>query len=196
MKNLTKLTLIILISVFSFFACTEQQKKGNSETETKIGDTEITTENEDKANDDIANEAQEWLVKNITTYFTTEELGSLDNLMQKMTTADYYAYKTDAINVDLDIDGSLTEAQFHEKWKDKFDTSKAGIHTGFLISGQDWDKIEIEKCDLISTTDKGFLFDVILKDETFQSKYPSKILVVHSGDSYKIADVIGEHSIS
>lgn len=195
MKNLTKLTLMILISVFSVFACTEQ-RKGNTETETKIGDTEITTENKGKANDDTASRAQEWLVKNITNYFATEELDSLDNLMQKMTTADYYEYKTDATNVDLDINGSLTEAQFHEKWSSKFDTSKAGIGTGFLISGQDWDKIEIEKCDLISTTDKGFLFDVILKDEIFQSKYPSKILVVHSADGYKIADVVSEHLIS
>ena len=171
--------------LFLIFACTEQEKRNaNSE----VTDTETTTQI-----DDIANEAREWLVKNSTNYFATEELGSLDSFMQKMTTAEYYEYKTDATNVDLEIDGSLTETQFHEKWKNKFDTSKAGIGTGFLISGQDWDKIEFEKCDLISTTQKGFLFDVILKDETFQSKYPSKILVVHLGDGYKIADVIGEH---
>lgn len=171
--------------LFLIFACTEQEKRNaNSE----VTDTETTTQN-----DDIANEAREWLMKNITNYFATEELGSLDSFMQKMTTAEYYEYKNDATNVDLEIDGSLTETQFHEKWKNKFDTSKAGIGTGFLISGQDWDKIEFEKCDLISTTEKGFLFDVILKDETFQSKYPSKILVVHLGDGYKIADVIGEH---
>ena len=171
--------------LFLIFACTEQEKR-NAKSE--VTDTETTTQN-----DDIANEAREWLMKNITNYFATEELGSLDSFMQKMTTAEYYEYKNDATYVDLEIDGSLTETQFHEKWKNKFDTSKAGIGTGFLISGQDWDKIEFEKCDLISTTEKGFLFDVILKDETFQSKYPSKILVVHLGDGYKIADVIGEH---
>lgn len=171
--------------LFLIFACTEQEKR-NAKSE--VTDTETTTQN-----DDIANEAREWLMKNITNYFATEELGSLDSFMQKMTTAEYYEYKNDATNVDLEIDGSLTETQFHEKWKNKFDTSKAGIGTGFLISGQDWDKIEFEKFDLISTTEKGFLFDVILKDETFQSKYPSKILVVHLGDGYKIADVIGEH---
>ena len=171
--------------LFLIFACTEQEKR-NAKSE--VTDTETTTQN-----DDIANEAREWLMKNITNYFATEELGSLDSFMQKMTTAEYYEYKNDATNVDLEIDGSLTETQFHEKWKNKFDTSKAGIGTGFLISGQDWDKIEFEKCDLISTTEKGFLFDVILKDETFQLKYPSKILVVHLGDGYKIADVIGEH---
>ncbi len=171
--------------LFLIFACTEQEKR-NAKSE--VADTETTTQN-----DDIANEVREWLVKNITNYFATEELGSLDSLMQKMTTADYYEYKTDATNVDLDIDGSLTEAKFHEKWKNKFYTSKAGIGTGFLISGQDWDKLEFEKCDLISTTEKGVLFEVILKDETFQSKYPSKILVVHSGDGYKIADVVGEY---
>lgn len=171
--------------LFLIFACTEQEKR-NAKSE--VTDTETTTQN-----DDIANEAREWLMKNITNYFATEELGSLDSFMQKMTTAEYYEYKNDATNVDLEIDGSLTETQFHEKWKNKFDTSKAGIGTGFLISGQDWDKIEFEKCDLISTTEKGFLFDVILKDETFQSKYPSKILVVHLSDGYKIADVIGEH---
>ncbi len=178
--NMVK-TIVLVAALFLVFGCTEQQKR-NAKSE--VADTETIT-----SNDENANEARQWLVKNITTYFAIEELGTLDNLMQKMTTADYYAYKTDATNVDLDIDGSLTEAQFHEKWKSKFDTSKAGIGTGFLISGQDWDKIETEKCDLISTTDKGFLFDVILKDETFQSKYPTKVLVVHAADSYKIADV-------
>src|SRR5690606_12316900 len=138
--------------LFLIFACTEQEKR-NAKSE--VTDTETTTQN-----DDIANEAREWLMKNITNYFATEELGSLDSFMQKMTTAEYYEYKNDATNVDLEIDGSLTETQFHEKWKNKFDTSKAGIDTGFLISGQDWDKIEVEKCDLISTTEKGFLFDV------------------------------------
>ena len=91
--------------LFLIFACTEQEKR-NAKSE--VTDTETTTQN-----DDIANEAREWLMKNITNYFATEELGSLDSFMQKMTTAEYYEYKNDATNVDLEIDGSLTETQFH-----------------------------------------------------------------------------------
>jgi hypothetical protein len=45
--------------------------------------------------------------------------------------------KEDAMNVDMDVDGSLTEKEFEDKWKGKFDTSKAGIGIGFLITGQD-----------------------------------------------------------
>ena len=52
-------------------------------------------------------------------------------MMKDMTTKDYYEYKGDAMNVDMDVDGSLTQKEFEEKWKGKFDTSKAGIGTGF-----------------------------------------------------------------
>lgn len=82
--------------LFLIFACTEQEKR-NAKSE--VTDTETTTQN-----DDIANEAREWLMKNITNYFATEELGSLDSFMQKMTTAEYYEYKNDATNVDLEIE--------------------------------------------------------------------------------------------
>ena len=68
--------------LFLIFACTEQQK---SNTKVEVADTETTTQN-----DDIANEAREWLVKNSTNYFVAEELGSFDRFMKKMTTAEHY----------------------------------------------------------------------------------------------------------
>lgn len=66
----------------------------------------------------------------IQNYFAGD-LGKLDQMMKDMTTKDYYEYKGDAMNVDMDVDGSLTQKEFEEKWKGKFDTSKAGIGTGF-----------------------------------------------------------------
>lgn len=143
----------------------------------------------EKADDHHAEAAKQWLTKTIISYFSAPELSSLNDMMKKNTTSDYYAYKMDATNVDLDVDGSLTVEAFHKKWKDKFDTDKAGIGTGFLITGQDWSKIIVEKCTLISAKDHAFLFDVVLKDVDFDARYPSQILVTLTNGVYQIADV-------
>ncbi|WP_204271164.1 hypothetical protein, partial [Escherichia coli] len=75
---------------------------------------------------------------------------------------------------DMDVDGSLTQKEFEQKWKTKFDTSKAGVGAGFLITGQDWDSIKVVKCQLVSQKGKEFLFDVILSDASHQLNYPIK----------------------
>ena len=107
-----------------------------------------------------------------------------------MTTKDYYDYKTDATNVDLDIDGSLTEKEFKDKWKNKFNTDKAGIGIGFLIPAQDWNKIEVESCELKSSSKDEYTFNVVLKDEGFKAEYPSVIKVVKENKGFLIADVL------
>ena len=37
--------------------------------------------------------------------------------MKDMTTKDYYDYKSDAMNVDMDVDGSLTQKEFEQNGK-------------------------------------------------------------------------------
>jgi hypothetical protein len=52
-------------------------------------------------------------------------------IMQDITTKNYYEYKTDATNVDMDVDGSLSLKDFQQKWGNKYNTKYAGINTGF-----------------------------------------------------------------
>lgn len=162
------------------FACAAQTQTDTSKKEVS---TDVVTK------DDTATEASAWLVQSIDRYFTLEELGTLDDVRKSISTTAYYAYKTDAMQVGLDVEDSLSEEEFHEKWKGKFDTSKAGIGVGFLISGQDWDKIEVEECSVISTIAQGVWFDVVLKDITLQENYSSKILVDVQQGKFAIADV-------
>ncbi len=133
--------------------------------------------------------ARIWLEKSIKNYFNGN-LGGLNHTMEEITTKEYYEYKTDATNVDMDVDGSLTEKEFHEKWKNQFNTKKAGIGVGFLISGQDWNKIEISKCRLISKGKNNFLFDVKLTDREYEAEYPIQVKVVKVKNQFFIADVL------
>lgn len=45
------------------------------------------------------------------------DLGKLDQMMKDMTTKDYYEYKGDAMNVDMDVDGSLTQKNLKRNGK-------------------------------------------------------------------------------
>lgn len=186
-----KLLFIALpLAVFLLASCKEKKTSDSTTANTAVDSISAPASKiVAKASDSNAEAAKLWLVKTITNYFTDPELSSLGDNMLKNTTKDYYAYKTDATNVDLDVEGSLTVEEFHQKWKDKFDTSKAGIGTGFLISGQDWSKIIVEKCDLLSAKENTFLFDIVLKDVDFNATYPSQILVTQAKGAYKIADV-------
>ena len=100
--------------------------------------------------------------------------------MKSITTIDYYRYKTDATNVDLDIEDALTKQKFYVKRKAKFDTSKAGIRYCFLISGQDWNAIKVTDCVFISREDDVFLYDVVMEDKFFDVTYKVKIKVMKS----------------
>ncbi len=136
-----------------------------------------------------SDESVKWLRISIERYFKTD-IGKMDDMMRKITTKDYYQYKTDAMNVDLDVDGSLTEKQFYEKWKGKFDTENAGIGVGFLISGQDWNEIKVSRCELTFQNGKEFMFNVILKDEELKTTYAIRVKVIKEKEIFFIADVI------
>lgn len=170
---------IIIASLFLMISC-----KNKSEEKRKLpcnGVYVIHSKESDKV--------EKWLRNSIESYFKTD-LGNMDDAMQKMTTKDYYEYKSDATNIDLDVDGSLTEKQFHEKWKGKFDTENAGIGVRFLITGQDWNNIKVSMCELTHQNGKEFMFNVILKDEKFKAHYAIRIKVIKEKENYFIADII------
>lgn len=134
-----------------------------------------------------AEAANTWLKAAIIKYFKTEE-----NQMAEITTPEYYEFKMDAINVDLEIDSVLTQSEFEQKWKDKFDLKTHQINIGFLISGQDWGNIQVEKSELIEENKdaKTYLFHVIIKDLDFKDTYDRDIKVVDKDGKFLIADVI------
>ncbi|MGN7866104.1 hypothetical protein [Chryseobacterium sp. 22458] len=180
----------IIASLFLITACKEEKKESITMTEPGIQQAkEKVVLNTAATPDHDSGEAKKWLEKSIVEYFKAD-LVSQDKNMQKMTTQEYYDYKTDATNVDLDIDGSLTEKEFKDKWKNKFNTDKAGIGVGFLIPAQDWNNIEVESCELKSSSKNEYTFNVVLRDDGYKAKYPSVIKVIKENGSFLIADVL------
>lgn len=181
----------IIASLFLIIACKEGKKENTIITEPKTEQIKEKVASSTTPESNDAEEAQKWLKKSIVDYFKAD-LVKQDKGMQKMTTKDYYDYKTDATNVDLDVDGSLTEQEFKDKWKGKFDTSKAGLGIGFLIPAQDWINIEVESCDLKSSSKDEYTFNIVLRDDGFKAKYPSVVKVIKENGSFLIADVLQE----
>ena len=175
----------IIASLFLIIACKEEKKEMKTAVEPQQIKEKVVLNND--ANE--GEEAQKWLKTSIVDYFKAD-LGSEEKNMQKMTTKDYFEYKTDATNVDMDVDGSLTEKEFEDKWKSKFDTQKAGVGVGFLITAQDWNKIEVGSCELKSSSKDEYIFNVVLRDDGFKAYYPSVIKVVKENGSFLIADVL------
>jgi len=169
----------MLSITFLVLSCNERTANQNT---TKIVQEEVQATPNDQA-------VKAWLIKNITDYFAVQELDSLNIMMQNMTTPDYYEYKGDATNVDLYTDDALNEQEFYQKWKDKFDTKNAGIGVGFLITGQDWGTIIVNKCDLQSQKDGQYIFDVNIHDSDFKQDYPITVTVISTDNGFRIADI-------
>ncbi len=65
--------------------------------------------------------------------------------------------------------------------------------TGFLISGQDWTKIKVKKCELSPVKLKeGYLFETTIEDvgATPETIYKRDIKVISSGNSFVISDAL------
>lgn len=175
---------ILIVTLFVFLAsCKDPNKKPA----TLASESKNVVEQTSASKNSKQEEARRWLIQNIEQYFAPEQESHLD-FMKKITTSEYFDYKMDAMNVDMGADGSMSEKAFHEKWKSRFDTQKAGIQSGFLISGQDWDKIKVTQCKLRSDS-AGYLFDVLLDDKGFNSKYAIDVLVKADNGNFLIADV-------
>ena len=126
--------------------------------------------------------AKKWLVKSIENFFKQESA-------EMITTKTYNKYKSDATNVEMDTEGSLTVEQFNKKWKKTYDIKYAGVGNGFLISAQDWGKVTVTKCQLLTAKENVYIFQVIIKDATYKGSYKRDIKVIESGKSFLIDDV-------
>lgn len=173
---------IIIISLLLIISCSETKKE-----EIKINNLpkESVVENNTKE----SAEAKAWLVKSIESYFNAD-ISNQENIMQNITTKDYYNFKTDATNVDLNIDGSLTLKEFQQKWKNKFNTENVALNTGFLISAQDWTKIEVKKCDLNASLENDYSFYVELQDIESKEVFKRIIKVTKIKNKFFIGNVL------
>lgn len=134
-----------------------------------------------------SNVAKSWLVEAIRKHFQ-----DTSTTMQQITTPEYYEFKMDAMNVDLDIEGSLTAEEFKKKWLKKYDPNTHPMHIGFLIPGQDWGKIIVHEIALKKINkDKGSLaFSIIIRDEELKVDYDRDIIVIENDGQFLIADVL------
>ena len=93
-----------------------------------------------------------------------------------------------ATNVDLD--GGMTESEFKNKWGRRY-SEYAGVGEGFMIAGADFGKIEVTKCEFRNRTEmKNFLYDVLIVDKTFNSKFTRQVVLVKNGATFLIDNVL------
>jgi hypothetical protein len=171
--------IYLITALLSFASCQNKSKKIEVEVKTDS----VITDNK-LAEISESDLAKKWLIESIETNFKTTE-GLIDSICTK----EYATYKSDAIGVEYD--GGMTQQAFEKKWKDKFDVKHAGIGTGFLISGQDWENIKIAKCELSPIKLKeGYIFETIIEDLPSKATYKRDIKVIKSGQSFLISDVL------
>lgn len=173
-------TLILFLVVLCSVSC--QKEAAKKEQLPEKSNTEIKKKEINQGNSE-SETAKKWLVKTILTYFKNDI-----SEMSGITTKTYEEYKSEATNVEMDTDISMTQEEFENKWKNKYDTKYAGIG-GFLISAQDWGKIEVTKCNLLSENMDSYVFEVIISDTDAKADYKRDIKVIKSGKSFLIDDV-------
>jgi hypothetical protein len=180
--------LIILLFAQVFFCCQSKQKEVATSEKVVNQDSVSTDKKVLDTNLPESEKAKLWLVKSIENYFISD-LTLMDSVMNSICTKTYAGYKSDATGVDMD--GGLSVKEFEKKWKGKFNTKLGGVGVGFLISGQDWTKIKVSKCNLsVKKVDEGYLFETVITDAGVEDyKYKRDIKVVKSGDGFSIADV-------
>ena len=177
----------LLVAVLSLASCQKKlEEKSDAKLKADSVSTDIRATKIPTKSLSESDSAKIWLIEKIEENFKTA-----DGLIDKICTKSYAEYKSDAIGIDYD--GGLTPKAFEKKWKGKFDLKYAGTGTGFLISGQDWVKITVVKCELSPIKLKeGYLFETTIEDigATTKTIYKRDIKVVPSGNAFLIADVL------
>lgn len=129
---------------------------------------------------------KEWLKKNIESFFNNDH--NFTKGFSYLCTKQYFEFKTDAANIDFD--GGMTEPEFKSKWGRRY-SQYAGMREGFMIAGTDFGNIKVAKCAFRNKTEmKNFLYDVLIVDKTFNSKFTRQVVLVKYGDSFLIDDVL------
>lgn len=128
-----------------------------------------------------------WLIKVILDYTTNNDLKIAYKNMRSALTDNYYHYKQDAIN--LEYDTAMTEEQFHQKWKKRYDTKFVG-RSGFFISTQDNGKIVIPVCVFLNSIgDSAQVYHVVIRDPDFQTEFIRDITVIRRDKQFFIDNV-------
>ena len=132
-------------------------------------------------------QVKKWLTKVITDYVNSDDLNIAYNNMRTALTDNYYNYKQDAIN--LEYGEEITEEEFHEKWKAKYDTKYVG-KGGFFISTQDHGTIDILDYRLSkSLGDTVQIFHVIIRDLRWKTDFVRDITIVSNDNKLLINDI-------
>ncbi|MCA5004806.1 hypothetical protein [Sphingobacterium bovistauri] len=180
-------SLYLIFPLFLIFSC--QQNPQSNKT---INDDHKIIDSLPKDNLNIRNQidsskVKEWLTTTILNFFQNENQD-----MQQITTAEYYEFKMDAMNVDMGSQGSLSEQEFIKKWGNKYNLQLHPIQTGFLISGQDWGKISLKDISVkkINQSQNSIVYRLIIRDDEFQVDYDRDITVVQNNGQNLISDVL------
>lgn len=184
-KNM-KIIYLLITALSICFGCQSNNKTINKDTNDTIVNIPVDSSLNARPSSIDSIAAKQWLKDAINNYFTAENPD-----MQSLTTATYYDFKMDAMNVDLDVDGGLSQDEFKKKWQQTFDLSKHSINIGFLISGNDYTVITVDKCEVIPQQDpKKIVFHTILTDKDFKTSYIRDIILEAHNNSFLISDVI------
>jgi len=174
-----------IISVCFLFACQQPSKSSDSKNISNYSDNNSQQPNFQKDElDTIA--AKNWLKKVIIEHFD-----GTNSDMKEITTPEYYEFKMDAMNVDLDTEGSLTKDEFQKKWHKIYKPNVHPLQTGFLISGQDWGNISVQESIVknVDKTNRTITFHTVIRDDEFGISYNRDIVIIHNEQQYLIADV-------
>lgn len=174
-----------IISACFLFACQQPTKSADSKNISNYSDNKSLQTNFQKDEfDTIA--AKDWLEKAIIEHFD-----GTNSDMKEITIPEYYEFKMDAMNVNLDTEGSLTKDEFKKKWQKIYKPNVHPLHVGFLISGQDWGNISVQESIVknVDKTNKTIIFRTVIRDDEFRISYNRDIVIIQNEQQYLIADV-------
>lgn len=168
--------IIYMLSLIFLLSCNDKPAKEKENTRA------ITGANIDSIN--IAS-GKNWIKSNIESYFNNDSLFLKG--FSSLCTKQYAEFKQDAINMEYD---GMTEEEFKAKWGRRY-SKYAGIGEGFMIAGQDYGKVLITKCEFKNKTEMGnYLYDVVIADTVFNSKFVRQIVLAKTQASFLIDDVL------
>lgn len=174
-RNMKKAFILLLTALLLSCQSKENTDKFN----------EMQNRQPEVANTETAMKGKDWLVKNIEGYFK-----NMDLQMIAITTPEYNEFKTDALNAELGMPGSLTKEEFIQKWTGKYDLSREDIYNAFLIPAQDFGRIKVTNCEYKNSEGDTLVYDVNISDVEFKADYKSIIKLVPVEKGFLIADVI------
>ncbi len=178
---------IFLFSILIITACSENVEEPeikvqqSHQLEESSSPDENTNGQNSKQSDVNANAAEQWL-RNALTYYFAQELSDRSTI----TTSDFDEYKGDMMNAYYTH--GIPMDSLKKKWGHKYEVSKEKALDGFLINAHDYINIVINKCELISSNEGKYIFNVILYDTGFETYSESDLTVIHHKGSFAIDD--------